>query len=652
MFSECRSLFGLVLILLTRRLAFSLEVFQGVQKTLSLLARNHSTACAATRILPINNPGRNRYPLDLFGKEEISPDNYSCFLEPVKLHRESHSCSRSHFLCPIKDEYIPIAMTGFENASSQICHSLKSLKHDKYSEHQQEQSSLPVNLIIVGGSVTWGGYAGGCMEGTCSELKPNGFCATGSGWDCAWVQTIVKYLQHRYKNDHNNNNNPRLKVIDLSWGGTTSCTLLHSLTQRLEARNVNLTSRDILLYDYSVNDGICFPSEAELQRVRQCIEGVLEKLVHYSQAGSPPTVILLEFHPFRLVDVRKKSPDPNSYTRIYHEVARKFHLPIISYRDLFWHPLFRGDLKQYPKLEHILEYKWSEPDRAEEIHPPWIVHDAYADVIAGVLELTHLLCKNRHGVSLKEIDFDPWTDFRRSKSSSGSVVVINEDAATANASYLTPEHVGHLPYGWKLFQDRVGKPGWIIEGNLSSQTPQNSRSLIFSAPLQANFSSSTSPVTATLEITYMQTYKNAGAFRVHICGKLAPTWPEHLDIVDTFIYERFSSLDVAVFKMDLKQSEGCIKKAQLDVKIIHENLGDNLEMRGSQKVKIFSVRLTVSKSATTSTKTKSLPGKMTIDAKQFMGVGVVSAIIVFFAIRIWTNYRSLSFSSSTINNRF
>jgi hypothetical protein len=611
---------GLVFILFVGRLVFALEVFQNVENTLSLLTRNHSTPCAATRLLRLKNPRRNRYPLDLFGKEEISPDNYSCFFEPVKLHQETHSCSHSHFHCPIKQEYIPITMTGFENASNQICHTLKFLEEEE-EDNRSEQSSPPVNLIIIGGSVTWGGYAGGCMEGTCAELKPNGFCATGSGGDCAWVQTIVKYLQHRYTN-----NNSRLKVIDLSEGGTTSCTLLYTLIQRLESRNVTLTSRDIILYDYSVNDGICF--RGRMSRLQKCMVDTFEKLAQYSIDGLPPSIILLEFYPFRDLNVvTMQFPESNNsyknriyheltYSNVYREVARKFHLPIISYRDLFWHPLFRADLKQYPKLEYIVEYKWARNGYNVDVHPPWVVHDVYSDVIAGALELTHLLCNNKIRNSLVEIDVDPWAILQNNESAPVVKVLLNVEATTTTAPYLTPEEVSHLPYGWKLYQDRLGKPGWIVQQPSNVQTPLSSAALTFSAPyrVRSNRLGFTPPSSfATLEIAFMQTYRNAGAFHVEVCDVFVPTWPDNSLAMDTLIVEHFTTLEVAVYKVDLERVQNhkvCKKNGGLVVvKIVHEYLGDYLEERAAQKVKITSVRLTVP-TQSKNHKSESTPGNM------------------------------------------
>jgi hypothetical protein len=453
-----------------------------IEKHLSLLtapAENRPT-CLATNTYQkrnhkhIGNP-RNLYPVDLFGEDPS--DCHSCFFQPVKLHEEKHSCSKSRFVCPVKEKYIPIIMGGFENASTQVCHSLRALE-----ERSSEQN---VNVFIVGGSVTHGGYADGCLEGSCSELNSDLVCVKTLGNECAWHYGVKKYLQHRYEN-------PKLNVIDFSWGGSSSCTFPHLFVQQLEANNVTLTSRDLVLYDYSVNDGVSFSSHVSLNKLRHCMEAGIERLTKYSQDGIPPAVILLEYYSYRGLDVSEEFPEPDSYTKVYREVATKFHLPVISYRDLFWHSTFREDLKQFPKLKYIFENKWAEPSNAD-IHPPWVVHDFYADVLAGALHLTHQICKNRSPDSVIEIAAGEWL----SSPASEDLVLLHEEATTANAPHLTPEEVHRLPHGWNLYQDRLGKPGWIVEGLVDKTIPESF--LSFSAPYNASAVSSTSP--AALEVS-------------------------------------------------------------------------------------------------------------------------------------------------------
>jgi hypothetical protein len=600
----------LLLVFLTSKVLNAIQVFHRSTESLSSLAKRNRTACLASNTHIIHNlnnhshhshnhepenldhqkTNRNGYPLDLIG-ESSDPDHYPCFFETSgELRLKPHNCSDSHFICPIKDEYLPITMTGFEGASTQICHSLQSL---------EDESSPPVNVIIVGGSVTWGVAAGGCMQGTCSEFKPDGGCTTGTFGECSWTQSTVKYLQHRFTKKERQH----LNVVDIAFGGTYSCSLPHTIIQRLQSRNITLTSRDLVLYDYSVNDALCFTYPEQLLRLKRCMEETFEKLVHYSADGSPPTIVLLELYPFKSVNFGAQKPDPESFSKIYWEVAKQFQLPIISYRDLFWHPLFREDLKRYPKLEHILEYKWADPAKVD-VHPPWVVHDVYADVISGALELAHQLCSMKNNIVESPLS-DPWTRFRSSGTKAPVMVLLNEEAEAkiADAPLLSREEISQLPYAWKFYQDRPRKPGWIIE--FPAGTPSSNVTSIDNplSVLTFNFldnNTNNYGELATLEVSYMETYHNAGGFRVQVCNVFLESVPHQLKVVETFIMESFTTLDVAVFKVDLnlKSCHDPEKNGLVEVKIFHASINDGYDVdyyRGTQKVKITSVRLTVPK---------------------------------------------------------
>jgi hypothetical protein len=184
------------------------------------------------------------------------------------------------------------------------------------------------------------------------------------------------------------------------------------------------------------------------------------------------------------------------------------------------------------------------------------------------------------------------------------IVLLNEEAETkvADAPLLSREEISKLPYEWKLYQDRPRKPGWIIE--YPAGTPSNAT--ITGNPMSVlTFSFLNNPATnygelATLEVSFMETYHNAGAFRVQVCNVFLETVPEQNKLVDTFIRESFTTLDVAVFKVDLNQ-KACHdpeKKDLVEVKIFHESKHDGYDVnyyRGTQKVKLTSVRLTVPK---------------------------------------------------------
>jgi hypothetical protein len=107
-----------------------------------------------------------------------------------------------------------------------------------------------------------------------------------------------------------------------------------------------LTSRDLILYDYSVNDALCFTSSKQLLR----LNGVWKTLSRNSFIILQMVLLPLCYFitPFKSLNFGTEKPDPESISKSYWEVAKQFQLPIIFYRDLFWHPLFREDLKRIP----------------------------------------------------------------------------------------------------------------------------------------------------------------------------------------------------------------------------------------------------------------------------------------------------------------
>jgi hypothetical protein len=85
-------------------------------------------------------------------------------------------------------------------------------------------------------------------------------------------------------------------------------------------------------------------------------------------------------------------------------VAKDFHIPVISYRDLYWFEEYQSDLAKYPVWEWFVKYDWNKRvdrgrtpgDHIGNIHPPWPVHDFYADFLALAFEELHDFCNMGH----------------------------------------------------------------------------------------------------------------------------------------------------------------------------------------------------------------------------------------------------------------
>jgi hypothetical protein len=554
----------------------AVSLFKGVESALhSFHDHDHNHLCFRKEPKSVlaqldKEARRHSYPLDLF--EQNSSDSQPCHIWIANLDREIHYCSSSGFECPLNPSHLPILMASFDNASAQICDSLAALEKRR-----------PVRIIIFGGSVTQGHIAGGCIDGTCNDGKP---CDVEL---CRWGLTFGEYIR-----DHMFSGNKNIELLDASVGGTGSCFLPRHIPTFLHLRNITLSKDDIMIMDYSVNDGCWYSKDpAKLRLLNNCLVNTLQSLAQNTAGGVLPTVLLLEFWPFSGYDLDATEPVDFSYADSYRGFAKEYHIPIVSHRSLFWSETFRKDLQQHPKLEYVMRYKYGSPNSIY-IHPPWVTHDFYADLMVAVFDRSRTLCRHRAHTVVeisKEIIFE---NLRGGNSK--DIVLIDEDANNNKAPLLNKHQILELPYEWKHYQDRPRKPGWIIENHHISKNNSSS-----SPPLPLTFTTIwtkheiPTTVNAILEISYMSTYLNAGGFRVEVCGHNI-TWVSYLRpsvIVDTLVNDHVTTRETVVFQVPL---QSLCQSNEIVVQIVHIMIWDDrIVARGTQKVKIYWIRLTIPK---------------------------------------------------------
>lgn len=99
-----------------------------------------------------------------------------------------------------------------------------------------------------------------------------------------------------------------------------------------------LSDRDLVLLDYSVNDGIVFKSSADsLESLANSLEAIVRNLMKRGN-GSYPAIVMVEHWPYgHEAYYSPKPPPPDGtvpdYAVAYRRVARHYKLPIWSYRE-------------------------------------------------------------------------------------------------------------------------------------------------------------------------------------------------------------------------------------------------------------------------------------------------------------------------------
>jgi len=467
------------------------------------------------------------------------------------------------------------------------------------------RSNAPVNVVVFGGSVTLGVGTSGCccsrvQDARCPfapgehpecEHVPRTARAPTTGPRpisiCTWHAYLERWLAATYPA-------ATVRVVSLAQGGLSS-TLVgdegspYELSAALRARGMSLLTRsDLVLLDFSVNDGRSFTSEEQLAGG---LDRLLQRLFRLGTNNSWPSVVLLEQWPYPGREFAR-SGTTLDYSRAYQQVARRLRLPLWSYRAVAWsahaqgqpfaeHLLFRRNLPLQPKSGAAASSPSSSSssssssspggpsarreeeaagegtgtgtnDQKTDTHPPWYIHLVYADLIASLLLREFGRCAVGSGADLPAADMHPsrlpppllnetlWWRCRADEPHVAGFSIVGSAAASGP---LSPVVLGSLTSsspprdhrgGWRLFEDRAGKPGWISQDtSLSPPPPPSPSSAAENRPtltLRSAQPHNPSQPSFLLTVVYMRTYENAGVVDVSVCGTpvltLDALWPD------------------------------------------------------------------------------------------------------------------------------
>lgn len=154
-----------------------------------------------------------------------------------------------------------------------------------------DNSHAPViKLIFFGGSMTKGSDTeGGCccvdaIDSTCLSLSAcRRYNGKGNDPYCGWTGHISRWFQSAFP--HVN-----FEFVDLSDHGHTSLVSANVFGQMIDKLHTNISSRDIIFLDHSVNDGWGYEPKNKLG-----LETLIRAIIHntISSDGGWPNIIVL-----------------------------------------------------------------------------------------------------------------------------------------------------------------------------------------------------------------------------------------------------------------------------------------------------------------------------------------------------------------------
>lgn len=270
---------------------------------------NSKNLCPASNIIDTKNDGIYSYPIDVFDlttynqlkiQYEIKPDDSD--LDKIYHHEEVFKCTSSEIsnyvinhtcstltTCPIISEYIDIAVN--KTSSWKYKHSLCQIRNALH-----DPDSI-INIIVVGGSVSYGSASTGCccdpiLDTKCKTIQSPRTperCGDGDITElCRWSHYFYKWLSMKSLG--------KVIEINLSEGGYNSQLEAEDILTHLDSAGIaRLTSTDIVFLDYSVNDGIAFYQDISKQKtLEKSLMKLIGRLIEKSTPGSWPSIILLE----------------------------------------------------------------------------------------------------------------------------------------------------------------------------------------------------------------------------------------------------------------------------------------------------------------------------------------------------------------------
>ena len=488
-------------------------------------------------------------------------------------------------LCPLHPNFTSIALQSlvWPNRSPALCEAVR--KNNTYIRNNNAMDKPKMNIIYLGGSFT----AGSGTQGSCfingSDIKS--YTPRGDDWYCGWAGYFLRWMQSYLPNMDVNGYN-------LAQSGCTAYAMANRITEGFEMYNLKLTKYDIIFIDHSVNDAELLGRDQTHVYVKNGIETLIRRIIHYCMDDCPNVIVLDQWAHLKGDEAYEKPPDsPNTVSGIYKNVAKHYNFPLWSFKDLIWSTFENDENMRLPL------FGWG-------THPPWHIHMFIANLYANIYLNITSTCGDDIKVdqkysmplstnSLPQPLYDV-SSFSHNLCDTKKPIIIKSTAE----STFHPDNVTAFEgnpelarVGWREYIDYHTVPGYIIN---SLSAPENRR-LRFNMTNIDNLHREVIQPDMIIKIVYLRTYHNTGKVKLSVCGKelycsLDALFPGHHKY-------KVSVPEVFVYKLSSEDYQQCNShKKEMNFEIIYDPTDEHdrefkhvKDVRGHQKFKLMSVEM-------------------------------------------------------------
>lgn len=304
--------------------------------------------CPASKLIDLPIDGFHYYPIDIFLPSLLSEDKqtlkyiYNCTSKRAKdSHFPNHRCANVN-PCPVYIENIRDAtkrsyqsinsskVSVFSISSTDFIWRLHAVQHQRpylyaFWEAMFDPNEV-IRVIVFGGSGALGADSQGCYcqskwDSKCNFNEKVMKNRKNLQEECRWANPFTRWLRSKSL--------ATVVQVPMEVAASVPYNIAVDLIRRLKEVHVEyLTSNDIVLLDYSLNEVGKYSQSHQQYEMEAGMERLIRGLLHLAkQNDSIPTIVLVETCPFAKDGPKDlmKPPDGDSkvdYSKSYTKLGR------------------------------------------------------------------------------------------------------------------------------------------------------------------------------------------------------------------------------------------------------------------------------------------------------------------------------------------